>query len=108
MGRLKERYTVDETFELYKKLRFDFILNFLNIYNKSPVNTKNMLRANFDIEEISGINSMIFTMDKCLSSLKKEENKLLEYTFQRMIEHIKQSKRLNFNDLLEVHNGATY
>jgi len=71
MPRYKEHYTKEKALELYKDLRLKFVMDFMNIYNKSPVNTRKMLHEYFSNEEVVGIDSMIKTLH--YSNLDNEE-----------------------------------
>ena len=62
MPRHKEHYTKEKALEIYKNLRLKFVMDFMNIYNKSPVNTRKMLHENFSNEEVVGIDSMVKTL----------------------------------------------
>jgi len=64
VGRHKENYTKDETLKIYKELRLKFVTGFMDLYNKSPLHTKQMWNENFDTEELVGLDKMVRTLDK--------------------------------------------
>jgi hypothetical protein len=59
MRRNKEKYSKEEALEIYRQLKIKFVMDFMNLYNESPINTRQMLHENFEAEEITGIDRMV-------------------------------------------------
>jgi hypothetical protein len=62
MGRSKEKHSKEEALIIYRDLKIKFVMDFMNLYNESPNNTRQMLHENFGNEELIAIDHMVRNM----------------------------------------------